>query len=268
MPPLPADDLPALISRVRTGDGEAWASFLRRFAPLLLQAARSVERDSDAAADAFTFACERLRERSGARLAGFDFDRPGRFETWLHAVALNLCRDARRRRLGRFRPLAAIRRLPLLEQRVFRVRYEQGLSFDQTLSLLASEFPGLTETRLAEADSRVSGQVSSRQRWSFLARRPQLEPIDVLSAPECGEDIGSSSPDPEWLAITHETHDRLKLAMATLTPADRLLIRLRYDQGLTLARVATMAGFRDVQTADRRIRELLRRLRAMLDGDV
>ena len=36
---------------------------------------------------------------------------------------------------------------PPLEQRVFRLRYELGLTFDQTLSSLTHEFTGLTEGR-------------------------------------------------------------------------------------------------------------------------
>jgi len=138
---LPGDQLRELLARVRAGDDDAWTAWLQEFAPLLLQAARSVEHDADAAADAFVYTCQHLRERRGARLATFDFGRPGLFETWLRAVALNLCRDARRQRTGRFRPFAALKRLPPLEQRIFRLRHELGLTFDQTFASLTPEFP-------------------------------------------------------------------------------------------------------------------------------
>lgn len=83
-----------------------------------MQSARFVERDAEAAADAFVHICLHLRDRRAARLRSYDVSRPGRFEAWLAAVALHLARDARRQRLGRCRPLALPRRLPLLEQRV------------------------------------------------------------------------------------------------------------------------------------------------------
>ena len=50
-----------------------------------------------------------------------------------------------------------------------------------------------------------------------------------------------------------------------LAPRERLLLRLRYGRGVTLAQLATMFGYRDLQTADRRVRELLIRLRRQLD---
>jgi DNA-directed RNA polymerase specialized sigma24 family protein len=175
--PAPGDDLRGLIGRVRDGDECAWAAFIDRFAPLILQAVARVERDRDHAADAFVHACERLRERHGARLATFDADREGSFENWLRAVAINLARDARRKRLGRLRPIALNRRLAPLEQRVLRLRHELGLTLDQVLFSLKPEFPGLTEARLAEADASVERRVSSRERWTLLTRRPLLESL-------------------------------------------------------------------------------------------
>ena len=263
MAALPGDDLQHLIARVCAGNDDAWGVFVERYTPLLQKAARFVERDPDAAADAFLFTCERLRERRASRLAAFDFLRPGPFDSWLRTVALNLCRDARRRRLGRFRPFAALRRLPLLEQRVFRLRHELGFTFDQAFASLEPEFPGLTERQLSAADTAVSVQVSARQRWSLLTRRPRLDSIDADS------DDGSASAlvapaeasDPEWQALAREAAGQLAAALNTLSPEDRLLIRLRFERGLTLSRLATMFGHRDVQTANRRIRDVLKQLR-------
>ena len=265
MAALPGDDFRDLIRQVREEDHAAWTTFIERFAPLLLQCARSVERDRDAAADAFVFICERLRERRAARLATFDFDRAGSFETWLRAVAVNLARDARRRRVGRFRPFALVNRLPPLEQRVFRLRYELGLTFDQILYSLRPEFPGLTEARLAEADAQVAKRVSAQQRWTLLTRRPQLE---SLSEPETAtpDEPASELPDPEWLALSRESHQRLADALGRLTVENRLLLRLHFERGVTLATLAGMFGLANAQAVHRRLRDVLAQLRRMLDG--
>jgi RNA polymerase sigma factor (sigma-70 family) len=263
--PLPGEALGALLSRVCAGEDVAWTEFVERFAPLLLSAARTVERDRDAAADAFVFVCEQLRARRFARLRVFDATRPGTFETWLRAVSLNLCRDARRRRAGRFRPFAELLTLPLIEQRVFRLAYEEGFTLDQTFEMLQPEFPGLTARRVADADRTVASCVSDRRRWLLLTRRPQLDAL------ESGDDTGrvhefaSPEPDPEWAVLQSESTGRLRRALATLAPRERLLLRLRYGRGVTLAQLATMFGYRDLQTADRRVRELLTRLRRLLD---
>jgi len=44
------------------------------------------------------------------------------------------------------------------------------------------------------------------------------------------------------------------------------LVRLRYEQGLTLGKVAELTGLKDAQTADRRIRSILDTLREELGG--
>lgn len=267
MAALPDDDLRALVARVRAGDDAAWTTFVWQFAPLLLQVARMVERDADAAADAFVYTCQQLRDRRAARLGAFAFDRPGSFDTWLRAVALNLCRDARRRRLGRFRPFAALQRLPPLEQRLFRLRHELGFTFDQAFQSLVPEFPGLTEAQLAAADESVSVRLSTRQRWALLTRRPRLESVDG-AADDSPSEIAAppEQADPEWQLLMRESAGRLTAALATLSADERLLVRLRFERGVTLKRLATMFGYRDLQTADRRIRDVLTRLRAALRG--
>lgn len=262
---LPDDALRALLSRVRDGDDGAWTEFVECFAPLLLAAARTIERDRDAAADAFVFVCEQLRARRFARLRVFDASRPGSFETWLRAVALNLCRDARRRRAGRFRPFSELLTLPLIEQRVFRLAYEEGFTLDQTFEILQPEFPGLTSGRIADADRTVASCVSDRRRWLLLMRRPQLDALDATDDAGRVQEFASPEPDPEWAALKSESTERLHRALATLTPRERLLLRLRYGRGVTLAQLATMFGYRDLQTADRRLRELLTRLRRLLE---
>jgi DNA-directed RNA polymerase specialized sigma24 family protein len=261
-------DLRRLILRLREGDDDAWAEFVSQFAPLLSQAAASVERDRDAAADAFVFTCERLRERNCARLAAFDFDRPGTFESWLRVVAINLTRDARRQRLGRLRPLAIARRFPPLEQDVFRLRYEVGLTFDQILNSLAPKFPGLTESRLAEADALVAASVSSRQRWTLLTRRPRVDSLTAegMSETDAAEDIPDNSPDPEWLAIAGQSREVLNLALSKLSVEDRLLLRLSVERGLALSTLARMFALSNPQAAHRRLQAIFKQMRQMLEG--
>ena len=196
----------------------------------------------------------------------YDASRPGSFETWLRAVALNLARDARRRRVGRFREWAATARLPALEQRVFRLRYEMGFSFDQTLASLVPEFPGLTESHLAEADARVTRTVTSQQRWSLITRRPQFQSLSDPGDPEHqpSVDPATDEPDPEGVALLRESRDRLASALATLDAEDRLLVRLHYERGATLATLATMFRLSNPQAMHRRLCGVLERLRRIL----
>jgi DNA-directed RNA polymerase specialized sigma24 family protein len=265
--PLPGDDIRTLIEAIADGNDEAWAAFVERFAPVIMQAARFIERDADAAGDAFVHACQSLRDHGGKRLGAFDFSRPGHFDTWLRAGAINLCRDARRRRLGRFRPLAALRRLPPLEQRLFRLRHELGYTFEQALAALTPEFPGLTERTLLAADEAVAAQMNARERWVLLTRRPRLDSLSTDADGDGDREVPNRDDDldPEWQVLAREASHRLNSALDALEPGDRLLVLMRYRKGVTLKRLTTIFGFRDVQTTDRRTRSVLKRLRAYLE---
>jgi DNA-directed RNA polymerase specialized sigma subunit len=50
-------------------------------------------------------------------------------------------------------------------------------------------------------------------------------------------------------------------ALSRLDRDERLLLRLRYEEGLTLDQVSRLAGLGNAQRADRRIKEVLTRLR-------
>jgi DNA-directed RNA polymerase specialized sigma subunit len=54
--------------------------------------------------------------------------------------------------------------------------------------------------------------------------------------------------------------------MSKLSPQEQLLLRLRFEQDLTLQEIARIAGLKDAQSADRNIRALLERVRAGMTG--
>lgn len=72
-------------------------------------------------------------------------------------------------------------------------------------------------------------------------------------------------PSPEELFRRSESGTRLRKAVAALPARDRLLLRLRIEQELTLSEIARIAGLANAQQADRRLRGLYDRLRACLE---
>lgn len=263
---MPSD--PAYLFRAfREGRGDqVWPDFLDQCGYLLLQAARSVCRDEDEAADAFVFLCERLAERGYRRLRAFDPVGAARPATWLRAVARNLALDYHRRVHGRFRIFESVARLPVLDQLVFRRRYRDRFSLEETLASLRPQLPALTLEAVAAADQRLGAVLTSRQRFAMAVERPRIEPL--LTSDESDDrpplDPPASGPSPEDVLAGVELRSRLRAALATLSPGDRLLIRLRLEQELTLAEIAVIAGFTGPQQADRHLREIYARLRALL----
>jgi RNA polymerase sigma factor (sigma-70 family) len=265
-----SEPITALLARLGARDAAAWSEFLTVYAPVLLQVAREAERDPDDAGDAFLFICEHLRADDGRRLRQWSPSTAGAsFETWLRVVAWNLARDARRHRRGRFRPLAAIRRMPLLLQRLYRLRHEEGLTSDQAFAVLQPEFPGLSRTAAHLAEAEVERALGSRERFVLSVRRPVVQSFD---APP--EDVGQAgaapadpAADPESAAIRRDEFERLRRGLDQLAPEDRLLMQLRFEQNLTLSRIAVMLGLKDAWATQRQIDRVVKQLRAALTAN-
>jgi RNA polymerase sigma factor (sigma-70 family) len=75
-----------------------------------------------------------------------------------------------------------------------------------------------------------------------------------------------ASPDPEAEALMREQFEALRHALADLPPADRLLVQLRFEQELTLGRIATMLGFKDPWVVHRQLDRVVKTLRSHLDA--
>ena len=243
---------------------DAWAEFLQSYAQLILQVVHSFERDLDRVSDCFLFVCEQLSQKRFRRLRSFRRKGPANFSTWLRVVVRNLCLDWQRKEFGRHRVFESIARLSVFEQEVFRCLFERRLQFDETLALVQISHPGLTRAQLEEAGEHIRQRLTPRQLWLLSTRLPRtvsLEEGPVGMEPTLQQQIPDPSPNPEVLADLSERQAALTRALSLLSSQERLLVRLRFEQGLTLQEVARIARLGDAQRADRRIREILERLR-------
>src|SRR5215472_13053729 len=135
----------SILNRLRRNPGrEGWEEFLRQYSPLVFQTCQHSTSDKDQAADCFLFACEQLSRNNFRRLLQFRPDGSAAFSTWLRVVVRNLCLDWRRREFGRPRLFCSVARLSQLDGEVYRCRYEENLSLDDTLLSLRPNFPSLT----------------------------------------------------------------------------------------------------------------------------
>ena len=260
-------DLDVLLRAFREGQGDhVWPDFLDRCGGALLQVARSIARDEDEADDAFVFVCEKLAAHEFARLRKFTPSGSANSLTWLRAVARNLCLDHQRSLRGRFRMFESIARLPLIDQLVFRRRYRDRLNLTETLAVLGPDVPGLTMEAVVASDRRLSQSLSPRQAWALASVRPRLESLTASDDPAlpAPADPTSSEPNPEESLAWSERRDQVKAAIHALPPDERMMVRLRLEQDLTLAELARVCGLRDAQHADRRLRAIYQTLRLRL----
>jgi RNA polymerase sigma factor (sigma-70 family) len=266
------DDLQAeaLLRQLRSrAPRAAWSRFLELYSPLLLDIARRFEREDDAVADCYLYICEELSENGFRRLLRFKPGGPARFSTWLCVVARNLCVDWHRREFGRHVVFESVARMPALDQAIFRGRFVERLPIDDLFLKLAPGHPGLTVEQVAGRADAVFRALTPRQRWLLTVRAARGAP-QAADRVEAAERqllrVPSEMPNPESWAGLQEERAALLRAMSKLPAGDRLLVKLRFTRELTLAEIARLTGLDNAQAADRRIREVVEKLRAEMAG--
>jgi len=241
------------------GNTRAWHSFLDQYAPTLFGIARKYADTEEAAHDCFLYVCEKLCTDDCSRLQKFESGRGTSLRTWLIAIANNLCIDWHRGLFGRSTTPAAIRALPELEQLTYRYRVEQSLDLDTCLLALRRFYPDLSRARMSQASASVHAALSPKQRWRISARTQRGHvSLDELRKGYLPEDPGD---DPGRSAATAQEQKALRCALSMLTPRKRLILRLRFEQELSLKEVARVAGLGDLHQARRLIQGALEELR-------
>ena len=205
LPPPPPVALSRLLAASDTNAQDAaWAAFVAEHSRLLLNVARSLASDHDAAMDGYSYILEQLREDGCRRLRAFAPDGRSKFTTWLVVVTRRLCVDHRRHRYGRVRD-------------------------DDTAAAMA-------------------------------ARRRLLDLVAEMDPDE----IASKGVDPEQSLQVGELHDVLEAALASLAPADRVLLKLRFEDELPAREIAAVLRMPTVFHVYRRLEALLKELRVAL----
>lgn len=245
----------------------AWVEFLARYSPLIMHVVRRFESDDGRATDCFIHACAALSDDGFRRLRGFRTDGSATFGTWLKTVVSNACIDWRRKQYGRFRPFRALGHLPELERQVFRCLYLKGMSRGECLFVLQARFPDLTDLRLSEINASLFSQLTHQQRWQAGARTASMISLDA--APTVDESpalqISEPGPGPDDHAEADEERRLLEAALQQLPPQQRLLLRMRYEQDLTLAEIARLTGQPDTNRVYRQLEAAVGALRKILD---
>jgi RNA polymerase sigma factor for flagellar operon FliA len=149
--------------------------------------------------------------------------------TYLTVVFAMLYRDYRVRELGRWRPSAAARRGGAIAIRLETLTRRDGLSLTQAAHVLRTA----GETTLSDRElSRVVERLPSRA---------PLRPVVTADLPT--EAVGTSNADDkvrgdEQAADAAAAERALAKALDTLTPEDRLIVRMHYVEGLSVAEIA------------------------------
>ena len=108
----------------------------------------------------------------------------------------------------------------------------------------------------------------SAQAHEAHERRRQLTSLALdVGVEEFTEALDAGTPEkdgPDQRLRAHELLDALDAVLATLSPADQVLLRLRFDDGLSAQQIARTLHYPTPFHVYRRINALLAQLRAML----
>ena len=245
----------------------AWESFLTTYSELIYGVIKTFAHNPDHSGDCFLFVCTKLADKNYRRLRAFRPDGRARFSTWLRAVVRNLCLDWHRSVFGRRQLFRFVASRSTLDQEIFEATFQRCAKLHEIWNDLTQKGFDLSYCELQERVEELRNLMSFRQLWLLSASRIPIESLDLDEESSSRIEVIDPLPDPERMAILRETRTALAKALRVVDPGDRLLLRLRYLEGLGLVEVARLVGLKDAQTADRRIREAIERLREKIDKE-
>ena len=269
---MPGKDIDNILVAFSSNRAEsAWKKFLESYSPTIMQVVCHHEGDKSRADECFLFVCEKLSDNGFRRLLQFDASRKAHFRTWLKLVVSNICVDWHRKAYGRQRPYRAIAKLSAFDRLVHHYNTECSMNRSACFHALQLTYPDLTEDQFTESMSRLHNTLTSRQRWQLSVRKRvtgSTNSFDACSDHPTATELVGTGPDPATVVQLLQTREALLKAMARLTRQQRALLRLRYQEELSLKDVADLAGLGDLHRAKRQIKKALTALAELLNADL
>jgi RNA polymerase sigma factor for flagellar operon FliA len=191
----------------------------------------------------------RLLENDSAILRKFSGRSSPR--TFLMTVIQRLYLDWRNREWGKWRPSAAARRAGPVAAELERLVLRDQVSFDEAVTQLQAQ--GLTTSR-DECD-RI---------WATLPQRPARRvatDVDLDGTPAA--DGPSDLAVAEQQRRAEQAGEALTDVLTSLDAGDHVILRLRYQDGFTVARIAQLMGH-DQKALYRRFEQILNQMRQAL----
>jgi RNA polymerase sigma factor (sigma-70 family) len=264
----PGTSIADLLHRLNRADaGAAWAEFIDHFSAVILKVMYQFEYSQDRDTECFLYVCEKLSERQFRRLQSFNVTGKAGFRNWLGTVVFNLCVDWHRAEFGRATLLPAIAALPVFDRLVYRNCYEQGMSREACFQAIKSDFPELTGDHVSSALARIHGLLTPRQRWQISVRNQRRANAGPRSAAEAADFIANPSVGPDVQADNQAQAVALQAALRQLSTDQRLLLHLRFQEGLSYQRIADIERLGNAHRARRHVQAALDRLFLILNRE-
>jgi RNA polymerase sigma factor (sigma-70 family) len=261
-----------LIEMILGGSTAHWHAFVDRYAGLIYSVVRRklfVE-DEDEVRTVFADILEALYHGKLAEFRG-----SSELSTWLIVVSRGKALDHLRHLQGRRKMPQGFETLSAFEQQVFRLHHVEGLGFDAVIHSLHSAGLPANAEMVAHAVLKIEGTLDRHylRRLESDAKAPALGVVsgrllDYMAHASLERERTEDERPGDHLE--REEIDRLaarvKELLGELSPEEREVVRLRFEEGWTAQKIAEergLAGQRRVYTildgALRKLRRLLER---------
>jgi RNA polymerase sigma factor (sigma-70 family) len=263
----PEDDL-TLLRAVSHGSLPAWHEFLDRYAPLVFGVVRRhlVSENEDDVRDVYVGVLDSLYHGGIEKYRG-----DVRLSTWLIVFARSRALDHFRRVHGRRRAPAGYDVLGDFDRRVFHCHFVKRLPVEITIHLLNWEFRGANVDDLVDSIGRIEEAVDRRyldrmEREHDAARSgvDSLRLLDYLLQMKLDYEEKQQSARPDAHMIAREKRavlDRVVALVASLSPTERRVVKLRFEEGLSARDIAAALNLRGERRAYTIIDRVVRKLR-------
>lgn len=176
------------------------------------------------------------------------------WKTYLTVVVVNFARDYRIHRWGRYRSSSSAQRLGYLAEHLELLLRRDGHSFEEAVAILQRNFSARASWQELEA---LAGQLPERSRLRFDGEWPETDPRAESEADE-------RALSADQLRLQERVIGAFRAGLTALAPEDRLILRLRFVEGLTVAAIARTLRL-DQRRTYSRIPKILRLLRACFE---
>jgi RNA polymerase sigma factor for flagellar operon FliA len=184
------------------------------------------------------------------------FQGRSRLSTYLRTVITRQFLDARVKAWGRWHPSVVAQRLGPTAVRLERLLVRHRLPLDQAIATLRSRGETADEAHLHAIVERLPRRLPR-------TRRVEATVLERVAAAEPSPEQALA--DERDAAARAVANAALRRATAALTAREQLLLRLRYEQGATVAEIARMLG-EEQKPLYRHLERVLVRLRCALEA--
>ncbi len=207
----------------------------------------------DEAEDFFGWAKLKLIENDYRTLGKYRGD--SRLSTFLTTVLLNLARDYRVHERGKWRPSSKARRHGKVAEQLETLLFRDGRSLEEAVEILRVNYR-VEESR--EELRELAAELPDHRPRRFTGE----EELAPLESAESAEDrlVGA-----ERETQVRAAQDALGEALSRLPAEDKVIVRLRFEEGLTVARISQLLDTKQ-QGLYKRIARILRQLRSDLES--